>query len=168
MNESRTEPTRVSGGLFDGAELIHSYTRAQAIADGVLVDVTEVATEAGFKVPVAITVGAWIDLVKWDEADGRRKNTYQDERGRLWDVLFMAFSAIKRHTSAEHTKIHGPGRASFAAARYDDRSNEITYTLLRVPREGRGQLPRKASAVIHSGPGDQGEHVITIMLPGED
>jgi hypothetical protein len=34
---------------------IFSYTRAQALADGVLVDVTETAKEAGFKLPVAIT-----------------------------------------------------------------------------------------------------------------
>src|SRR6185437_8267129 len=36
-------------------EVIYSYTRAQAIADGVLVDVSETAKEAGFKYPVALT-----------------------------------------------------------------------------------------------------------------
>ena len=33
----------------------YSYSRADAIADGVLVDVTEFAREVGFKFPVAIT-----------------------------------------------------------------------------------------------------------------
>jgi len=35
--------------------VIYSYTRAQAIEDGMFVDVTETAKEAGFKYPVAIT-----------------------------------------------------------------------------------------------------------------
>lgn len=36
-------------------EPIYIYTRKQAIEDGVLIDVTETAKEAGFKVPVAVT-----------------------------------------------------------------------------------------------------------------
>lgn len=36
-------------------EYIHSYSRKQALEDGVLVDVTRYAREAGFKVPVAFT-----------------------------------------------------------------------------------------------------------------
>ena len=37
--------------MFEPSDLIHSYTRAQAIEDGVLVDVSDVAKEAGFKLP---------------------------------------------------------------------------------------------------------------------
>jgi hypothetical protein len=40
---------------MDENEIIYSYTRKQAIADGVLIDVTELAKEAGFKCPVAFT-----------------------------------------------------------------------------------------------------------------
>lgn len=63
-------------------EPIHTYTRAQAIEDGALVDVSETATEAGFRVPVALTHAAWGDCVEWTETDSRRQ-TYQDEVGRL-------------------------------------------------------------------------------------
>ena len=35
------------------APVISAYTRAQAIEDGILVDVSETAREAGFKIPVA-------------------------------------------------------------------------------------------------------------------
>jgi type I site-specific restriction endonuclease len=38
-------------------EVIFYYTRAQAIKDGVLVDVSKLASEAGFKYPVAVTQG---------------------------------------------------------------------------------------------------------------
>ena len=34
---------------------IYSYTRAQALADGVLIDVTAQAKTLGFRVPVAVT-----------------------------------------------------------------------------------------------------------------
>ena len=35
--------------------VIYSYTRAQAIEDGVLVDVTEQAKATGFKLPTVVT-----------------------------------------------------------------------------------------------------------------
>lgn len=41
--------------LLEGAELIHVYTREQAVSDGVLIDVTIPAREAGFRFPVAVT-----------------------------------------------------------------------------------------------------------------
>ena len=43
--------------------VIYAYTRAQAIADGVLVDVSKLAREAGFKIPVAVTAGVWAECV---------------------------------------------------------------------------------------------------------
>lgn len=45
--------------FFTDAKIIFSYTRAQAIEDGVLVDVSEVAKKHGFKFPVAMTEGVW-------------------------------------------------------------------------------------------------------------
>jgi hypothetical protein len=39
----------------DDDDLIYAYTRAQALADGVLVDVSPMAREAGFRFPTAIT-----------------------------------------------------------------------------------------------------------------
>jgi hypothetical protein len=38
--------------------LAKSYTRSQAMADGMLVDISEAAAEAGFRVPVAMTSSA--------------------------------------------------------------------------------------------------------------
>ena len=35
--------------------VIYSYSRAQAIADGVLVDVSEQAKEIGFRIPTVVT-----------------------------------------------------------------------------------------------------------------
>jgi hypothetical protein len=41
--------------MFGPEDLIHRYTRAGALADGVLVDVSAVAREAGIRFPVALT-----------------------------------------------------------------------------------------------------------------
>ena len=41
--------------LVSEDDVISRYTRAQAIEDGVLVDVSELAREAGFRFPVAMT-----------------------------------------------------------------------------------------------------------------
>ena len=41
--------------MFKEADLIHRYTRVDAIRGGVLIDVSATAREAGFKYPVALT-----------------------------------------------------------------------------------------------------------------
>jgi hypothetical protein len=48
--------------IFDEADLIHRYTRVEAIRDGVLIDVSAVAREAGIRYPVALTRAVWEPL----------------------------------------------------------------------------------------------------------
>ena len=43
--------------------VISSYTRKQALVDGALIDVGDMAWDAGFKFPVALTRAAWDDCV---------------------------------------------------------------------------------------------------------
>jgi hypothetical protein len=121
---------------------IHVYTRAQAIADDVLRDVTTDAAEAGFRFPVALTDAAWRDAVAWDDTHA----ALQDERGRLWDVLTMA---------------------RYYAQRAGD-TDRVPFRVLRVPNRPRATRPQYTALVLHIGPGDAGEPVITIMQPGED
>lgn len=128
--------------------VIHSYTRAQALADGALVAVDpSIAEEAGFVVPVALTARVHDECVAWSDDEA----VYQDEAGRLWDVLWMARMAI-----------------GGAKGQTNDR---LTYQLRVVPRRGaepRDVTPPLVDLVLHIGPGDEGEPVITIMAPGED
>ena len=126
--------------LFSEAEVISVYTRAQAIADGVLIDVTAVAREAGFRVPVALTAAVWADCVAWDN---EHEQTPQDEAGRLWDVLWMASCAAR---------LNSDSRAPFQ--------------VLRIPSQG--TTPEPVDLVAHIGPGDTAEPVITLMQPGAD
>ena len=126
--------------LVEGFDLIHSYSRQQAIEDGVLVDVTETAREAGFRDPVALTAtvfGAYVEVP--------HGVTGQDADGRLWDLLWMLRHAIRRDSEG------GP------------------VLLFRVlVRNSETTPPRLVTLKSVCGPGDDGELVITIMLPDED
>jgi hypothetical protein len=73
------------------SEPIHVYARADALADGVLVDVTLTAREAGFRIPVALTADVWADV---NDLSGRYVLAGQSPGGRLWDPLFVAAHAV--------------------------------------------------------------------------
>lgn len=79
----------------------------------------------------------------WSDADSHRQ-VYQDEAGWPWDVLWLARRA------AQHSGI-----------------TNCYYGLDRVRRGGRGIRPRSVILKLVCGPGDNGEPVITIMLPDE-
>ena len=72
-------------------EVIYAYTRKQAIADGVQIDVTKTAQEAGIRFPVFLTRGVYDAYVAVPEGV-----TGQDEAGRLWDVVWMLRFGIIR------------------------------------------------------------------------
>ena len=84
--------------MFSEDDLMHAYTRAQAIEDGNLVDVTTTAQEAGIKYPVALTRTVWCRYVEVPEGVEA-----QDEAGRLWDLLWMLAMAIHRSGEAGDT-----------------------------------------------------------------
>ena len=79
--------TQAADSFF--GDVVYIFTRAQAIEDGVLIDAGPMAEEAGFKWPVAFTSAAWEDCIAWTDED-KEKQAYQDQSGRLWDVLYSA------------------------------------------------------------------------------
>lgn len=129
--------------------VIFAYTRAMAIADGVLHDVpAEVLAEAGFTNPVAITDGLWHDAVAWTDHDTEETGAPQDEAGRLWDVLTMTRYNIARLGGRPTTR--------------------IPVRLDRVPRHSRTGRALPLTFWAEVGPGDSAEPVMTLMLEGED
>ena len=72
----------VVGAAQNETPIIFSYSRAQALADGTLRDAGEIAKEAGFSVPVALTQAAWQNVVAVPEFA-----LSETEEGRLWDVM---------------------------------------------------------------------------------
>ena len=130
-----------SKGFWDDAEVISSYTRAQALEDGVLVDVSAIAKQAGIRFPVALTSTVWGQYVEVPEGV-----SCQDEKGRLWDILWMFRGA---------------------AARFN---GDTLFFKLYVRNHNRDRLDSRDLVTLKAicGPGDTLDPVITIMLPDED
>jgi len=124
--------------MRDEFEVIHAYTRRQAIEDGTLIDVSGMAKEAGIRYPVALTRTVWEEYVKTDEKD---REVGQSEEGRLWDILWMFRMAA--------TKCKG---------------DTLLYKLYHL--SGKKHRLIKLKAVC--GPDDDGNPCITIMMPDED
>lgn len=133
---SKNDPPEKS--LFEGADLIHAYSRKQALADGVLIDVTAAARQAGFRFPVALTAAVWERYVRVPVGVEA-----QDEAGRLWDILWMLRCAIRQ--SPDGDTIH-------------------FYLHVRNDKETVKRYMLKALC----GPDDDGSPCMTIMLPQED
>lgn len=124
--------------MFDQNDLIYSYSRADAIADGVLIDVTTTAAEAGIKFPTCLTAAVWAEYVEVPEGV-----QCQDREGRLWDILTV-FATTARRSS---------GGAEL---------------LFRVYVRNDNRQPRPVTLKAVCGPGDDAAPVLTIMLPQED
>jgi len=123
---------------MDDLEIIYSYTRQQAIEDGVLIDVSNTAVEVGIKHPVAVTAALWIRYI---EPDAKLKPFGQSIEGRLWDVLWMF------RVNAFICK------------------DTVLYFDVYFLMEKKLELVRLKAVC---GPGDTLAPVVTIMLPGED
>ena len=105
------------------------------------------AKDAGFQVPVALTIAVWDDCVAWSDRDSQEQ-VHQDQCGRLWDLPFMA--------------AHGM-RTSRACG------DRLLFELYRVPRDGQSTAAERTTLKLIVGPGDGGEPVMTILLlPTED
>jgi hypothetical protein len=118
--------------------VISAYSRAEAIRDGVLVDVSETAREAGIRFSTAVTRPVWEKYVA--VPPGVRG---QDEAGRLWDICWMLRCAIQQSR----------GGSEIAVRLYVRNDN---------------RRPRLVTLKAVCGPGDDMEPVITVMLPDED
>jgi hypothetical protein len=121
--------------------VIYRYTRAQAIADGVLVDLSPWAKETGFKIPLACTEAVWNGYIVPAE---ELRPAGQSERGRAHDLLWMLYVAIRKCPK---------------------RTDQVCFqTLFLMSPHNTRTIDFKAVC----GPGDDGEPVLTVMLPDED
>ena len=120
--------------------VIYSYTRAQAIEDGVLIDITADAQAHGFKAHTVVTDNLYHSYITPPaglEGEG------QSSSGRLHDLFMVLRTAILGKSATDYL--------------------ELDVLFLMTP--GRHERVRIIAVV---GPGDHGEPVMTIMLPGDD
>ena len=78
--------------FWEGAEVIYSYTRAQAIEDGVLVDLTGLypGDTRLYKYPVACTSAVWGLIERACQKTGENPGVY------VWDLCFMSINCKVR------------------------------------------------------------------------
>ena len=119
--------------------LISAYSRADALSDGQLIDISTLAREAGFRWPVAVTAALWHGYIEPSAHLG-----WQSWEGRAWDVLSALRLAIRRAGDTA----------------------ELRFTVLFQMDDDKPL--ERVILTSHCGPGDDMETVITIMLPGED
>jgi len=136
----KEEPTAADRTNFFGG-VIYAYTRAQAIADGVQVEVTKTAKEAGISFPVFLTRTVFDSYVAVPSGV-----ECQDEAGRLWDIVWMLRFAIMRSRS-------GQDRVPVALyVRNDNRKAKLVKLIAQC-----GPLDM-----------DDPQPAITVMMPDED
>lgn len=125
---------------FDKSNVIYAYTRKQAIEDGVLVDITLIARQYGFVIPVAITANLMNSYVK---PSPELEELGQSLSGRLADVLTVLYYTAKK-------------------------GNNISQVAFKVDFLIEDEKLETVNIIGDIGPGDEGEPVLTIMLPEDD
>ena len=133
-------------------DIISRYTRADALQDGDLIAAPEdLARQAGISVPVALTRSAWH---KYIEPSYLPEMPDQDLTGRLWDLLWMLRMSANRSRGSSVIVFR------------------VVFELLREKARATGIIHHRCKETVElkavCGPGDDGEPVITVMLPGED
>ena len=121
--------------------VLYSYSRKEAIADGVLVDVSAVAPalvqNAGITLPVAMTSEVWAEYVEVPEGV-----IGQDWKGRLWDILYLFQLQARRAKASE--------------------------ILFQLYARNDNRRPRLVTLKAVCGPDDEGKPCVTIMTPSQD
>lgn len=94
--QNKTEEHRQISMNVTEWKIISSYTRAEAIEDGVQIAIPEeTSKEAGIKFPVFFTRGVYSKYVAVPKG-----MDHQDENGRLWDILYMFTLQAKKSNSS--------------------------------------------------------------------
>lgn len=101
---------------------IYVYSREQAIEDGVLVAVpADLAREAGYKHPVAITAGLQAVL--------EAPSGSEDYIGRLWDVLSVGMMHFVAAIRANRTRFEQGDTEVPYQLRFSGRLHEVYLTV---------------------------------------
>ena len=125
--------------------IIHSYSRAEAIRDGVLLDVTEIAKQFRFRYPVAVTSNLYHTYIVPNEDLGKSGETIENRLGLVFAELFYAIKGISNNNPQSRIQFS----VEFLMDAINDEFEEIDL-------------------IADCGPGDDLSPVITIMLPEDD
>lgn len=111
-------------------DLIYSYTRAQALADGVLVDITECARRAGIRYPAACTAAVWALIECLPESDTDTLAGIVAD-ARLAEVLAAMLAAISQARGTDRVAFEALGCALWAQCGPGDTAAAPAITIMR-------------------------------------
>ena len=124
----------------DNGAPVWCYSRQIAIGAGELVDVSEMAREAGIRCPMAVSRRVWSEVI----APGQEANQEgETEKVRLWNMLRVLCITIPKWPT----------------------TNNVIHFELFV-RSGRPAC--EVELIAAGGLGDHGEAVGTILMPDEE
>ena len=119
-----TNDANLSHEIF--GEPICCYSRAQAIEDGVLVNISERARRAGIRYPTACTAGVWSLIGTVPEA------CTAEESVRLAEVLAALLAAIRQARGTDRVTFEALGASLWAQCGPGDTAAPV----ITVMREG--------------------------------
>lgn len=120
------------------------YGRADAIADGLLIEVpARLSRQFHFTYPLAVSAQVWADAIAWDSPaeQGKPTRTGQHESTRITEVLWAARQALYMNRTGSST---------------------VRFVVLRVPPVGPETRSLRVTLEISLYAGDCGETVATI------
>lgn len=128
-------------------EVISSYSRADAIEDGQLIEVDpKICKEAGIILPICVTASLW-NFINPEDIE---KMPGQSIDGRIWDLLWMF--TRKARANRENDRI-------------------VFSVIFQMRREINVKMYIQSeivTVIAVCGPDDRGEPVLTLMLPEDD
>ena len=149
-DNAQNQPQAHDEPFFTEDDIIHSYTRADALEDGNLVDVSQWCGGM-FTVQTVVTRSVWEDCIEWSKEDTERTGMGQDTRGRAHDVLWLAFLTARSKRGSS-----------------DQRREFDVYRIPRHHKKGQRIGAQRVRLAVVVGPGDHMEPVINIMQANED
>jgi hypothetical protein len=152
----------------ESIDVLNVYTRRQAIDDGILVDceqapMGEMRSQL-MKWPLAMTATAFHRYV-WPIDEEASLPPDQSLEGRFWDVIWMFQAAVKGKVSARRID---PCNLLFDFYCIVADPALLSNERIDATARGRSEGMRLGTLKAVSGPGDDGEPVMTFMLPEED
>ena len=127
--------------MNESFDVIYSYTRSQALEDGVLIDITEFAKEAGFRFPTAVSANLYYNILTPTSSLVSQGQSFES---RVWDLLNILHATIKSNPN----------------------TSRLTFSPPFIMTHGMKPSPIEIVSTID--PGDHLDPVITIFLPEDD
>lgn len=87
---------RSNSAVLEDVPYFITHTYEESIEAGFLIDVTNIAKNIGFKVPVALTKAVWENCVAWDTINKDHGDMIHNEGYRALELLSSALIAWRR------------------------------------------------------------------------